>query len=54
MKKKDYIKPAQRIVMLQSRTRLLQNSRTVSSVRSNMSSSDDFYYDGEGGTYDAR
>ena len=52
MKKKQYMKPEQRVVLLQHRTMLLSGS-PVRSVSTNMDDDDDFLWGG-GGTQDAR
>lgn len=51
MKKKEYMKPEQRVVLLQHRTMLLSGS--VRGVSTNMTDEDDFLWGG-GGTQDAR
>ena len=52
MKKKEYMKPEQRVVLLQHRTMLLSGS--VRGVSTNMTDEDDDFLWGGGGTQDAR
>ena len=52
MKKKEYIKPTQRVVMLQHHTQLLQSS--VRSLSTNMDDDDDDFIWGGGGNRPAR
>lgn len=53
MKKKQYMKPEQRVVLLHHRTMLLSGS-PVRSVSTNMTDEDDDFLWGGGGTQDAR
>lgn len=52
MKKKAYMKPEQRVVLLQHRTMLLSGS--VRSVSTNMTDEDDDFLWGGGGNQNAR
>lgn len=53
MKKKAYMKPTMRVVLLQHRTMLLSGS-PVRSVSTNMTDEDDDFLWGGGGTEQAR
>ena len=51
MNKKDYQKPAMRVVMLQQQTHLLAGSYGVNSVDSNLDEEDDFIFGGSDTVY---